>query len=72
MSKIIDILKDVLECEVNKSTNTENCDEWDSMNHVNVILELQEEYNIKIPYEDIDKLKSVKDIEEYFKIKNKK
>lgn len=65
VSKIIEILKDVLECDVNQYTAVDNCEEWDSMNHVNIILEIQEEFNIKIPFEEIDKLKSVKSIEYY-------
>lgn len=48
MNNIIKILEEVLECEVNIDTNSENCEEWDSMNHVNIILELQDYYRIKI------------------------
>lgn len=65
LSKIVKILEDVLECDVDQYTSIDNCDEWDSMNHVNIILELQEEFNIKIPFEEIDKLKSLKAIEFY-------
>jgi acyl carrier protein len=64
-TEIIDLVSEVLECEVNEDTAKENLENWDSLNHIRIILELKEKYDIEIPAEDIDKLLSVKNIIRY-------
>ena len=71
MNKLIKLLEEVLECELNEDSDSENCEEWDSMNHVNIILELQDTYEIKISSTEIDKLKSVKMISNYLQLHGK-
>ncbi|MCO4314538.1 acyl carrier protein [Pectobacterium versatile] len=67
MRKLNDILEEVLECEFFDDISKDNCESWDSINHVNIILELQDEYDIKIDHQDIDKLLSYNSILNYLK-----
>ncbi|MBA0195219.1 hypothetical protein AB6D30_07735 [Pectobacterium brasiliense] len=67
MRNVKEILEDVLECNIYDELSKDNCENWDSINHVNIILSLQSEYNIKIEHHYIDKLLSYKSIREYLK-----
>jgi len=60
--KVYKILRLVLDCEFDEDVSQENCEEWDSMNHINIVLELQSEFGFKVPVEDIEKLVSFKAI----------
>lgn len=64
-NKIINLVSKVLECKVDENSTKDNTENWDSLNHVKLILELQEKFEIKVPTEDIDKILSVKDIIDY-------
>jgi len=49
--KLKEVLALVLEIDVhdiNDSTSFDVIDSWDSMNHMNIILSIEEEFNIKI------------------------
>lgn len=65
MRNLNEILEEVLECEFFDDISKDNCESWDSINHVNIILELQDEYDIKIDHHDIDKLLSYRTILSY-------
>ena len=39
----------------------------DSLDYAELIMEFEQEFDIRIPYQDTDKLVSVKDVEEYIK-----
>jgi acyl carrier protein len=67
--KIIQIISDIMETSINEDSNKNNSENWDSLNHVKLIVELQDIFEIKIPAEDIDKLLSVKDIIKYIEKK---
>ncbi|EAJ3027547.1 acyl carrier protein, partial [Campylobacter coli] len=44
-----EILKNILEIEVNEHTNLSmnNCPEWNSLAHIDIIMSLEEEFEIK-------------------------
>jgi acyl carrier protein len=65
--KIINILEDILEIPGDEIINKEENAEWDSLNHVRIIAELQEEFNIKIPSVEINNLNSPDNIENFLK-----
>ncbi|TKY80200.1 acyl carrier protein [Pectobacterium polonicum] len=67
MRNLNEILEEVLECTFFDDISKDNCESWDSINHVNIILELQDEYDIKISPQDIDKLLSYQSILHYLK-----
>lgn len=57
--KLIEILKDTFELEsVDINCSQENCPQWDSMNHLNLVLELEEEFDLAFTPEEIKKMKS--------------
>lgn len=66
-NRIKKILENVLEISVDENISSLNCEDWDSMNQVNIILELQEEFGIKIPMDDVMKLNSYSSILDYIK-----
>jgi len=42
----------------------QNCDKWDSMNHLNLVVELEEEFNVSFEPEEIAEMKSLDKIQE--------
>ncbi len=58
--KIVDILKEVLEDEnVNAEASQSNCASWDSMHHLNLVVELEDAFNVSFEPEEIAEMKSV-------------
>ncbi|EAI4335489.1 TPA: acyl carrier protein [Campylobacter jejuni] len=55
-----EILKNILEIEVNEHTNLSmnNCPEWNSLAHIDIIMSLEEEFEIKFDKEKLTKLNS--------------
>lgn len=68
--KILSILKDVLNnSEVNTSSNQENCENWDSLNHLNLIVALEEAFEIEFEPEEIALMNSFSKIKEVLETK---
>ena len=59
---IINIISLALEEDVNIDSTMLNTDNWDSIHHLIVIVELQDKLNIKFPTDQISRLRSVKSI----------
>ncbi|MHA7736605.1 acyl carrier protein [Campylobacter coli] len=55
-----EILKNILEIEVNEHTNLSmnNCPEWNSLAHIDIIMSLEEEFEIKFDKENLTELNS--------------
>lgn len=61
--KIIEILKNVLETEnVNSDSNQDNTENWDSLHQLNLVVELEDAFDVSLEPEDIAEMKSVKAI----------
>ena len=61
--KVIDILKEVFECEnIDSTCSQANCDAWDSLRHLNIIVELESEFDVTFEPDEIASMKSFKDI----------
>jgi acyl carrier protein len=66
--KIKELLKRVLGLdEVVEDISQKNCEKWDSLHHLNVIIELEAEFNVSFEPEDIAEMKSISDIENKLK-----
>ena len=50
----------VPEEQINETTSTDNLDQWDSLSHMNLILALEEEFDVEIPDEEVGNLTSYK------------
>ena len=62
--RIKDVLKRVLKLEaVRDDISQKNCGKWDSLSHLNIIVELESEFDITIEPEDIVEMKSLEIIE---------
>lgn len=65
MGKILNIMREVLEDEtIDTSCSQDSCDSWDSLHHLNLMLELEEEFNIEFEPEEIAEMKSFKKVKE--------
>ena len=68
--KILGILKDVFDLEtVDATCSKETCEKWDSIGLLNLVTELESEFDISIEPEEIGKMKSYTDIVEIVKKK---
>ena len=58
--KIIEIMKQVFNTEdINASSDQNNCEKWDSLHHLNLIVELENEFDVEFEPEEIAEMKSV-------------
>ena len=49
--------------ECDKSVSQQNCDKWDSLRHLNLIVELESEFGVEFDPEEISGMKCFEDIE---------
>ena len=64
--KILEVMSSVFEVELtslNEESSIDNIENWDSIRHLNLILALEEEFNITIPDEEVGDLVNYKLIE---------
>jgi len=65
--KIFEIFQDILDIDRNilsLETKPSDIDEWDSMATVNIIVVIEEEFNVKFKLEEIQTLQKIKDFVE--------
>ena len=61
--KIIQIISEVLKTEVNANTSQATCEKWDSLQHLNIIIALEEAFDISFEPEEIIEMSDVATIE---------
>ena len=69
--KILEILKNVLETEVDKTCSQQTCDAWDSMKQLDLVVELESEFDISLEPEEIGNMKSFDNIVKLVESKKK-
>ncbi len=60
--KIQDIFRDIFDDEtlvIQDSTSSSDIDEWDSLNHINLIVAIEKDLKIKFSFEELATLKNV-------------
>jgi len=62
--RILKVVSQVLKTEVDENTSQKNCTQWDSLHHLNLIIELEMEFDVSFEPEEIASMKSVAIIEE--------
>lgn len=64
LEKLSIIFKNVFgkHTEITFETKRDDVPEWDSLNHLSLILELESEFQLGLTPDEIEKIKSVKDI----------
>ena len=61
--KILDILKQVFELtEIDNTCSQETCETWDSIHHLDLVVELESEFDITLEPEEIADMKSYDDV----------
>lgn len=58
MSNLFDIPVD----DINENISPENCDQWDSLQHMNLIFAIEEEFGVSLTDDDVLKIKDFKSI----------
>ena len=57
--KVLEILKSVFELEtVDKTCSQETCKKWDSLGQLNLIIELEDAFNVSFEPEEISEMRS--------------
>ena len=68
--KILEILKSVFQLDdIDESCSQQNCEKWDSMNHLNMVIELEMEFGISLEPEEIALMRSYDDVLRIIKTK---
>ena len=66
--EIMDVMRAVLKTDVDENTSQNNCEKWDSMNHLNLVIELEDTFEVELEPNEISLMKSFSDIKNnYFK-----
>lgn len=50
---------------LNEDTAYGSIEKWDSLMHMRMVMEIEEEYDVEIPIEDIPNVKTLKDFYKY-------
>lgn len=68
--KVLEILKNLFELEtVDKICSQTTCEKWDSMGQLNLVVELESEFDVTLEPEEIGEMKSFDDIIRILKAK---
>ena len=68
--KVLEILKNLFELEtVDETCSQETCEKWDSMGQLNLVVELETEFDVTLEPEEIGEMKSFTDIIRILKTK---
>ena len=69
--EIKEIIKQVLQIEqVKDNISRENCEKWDSLNHLNLIVALEIKYDESFEPDEIVEMRSLEDIVQMLTAKN--
>jgi acyl carrier protein len=61
--KVLEILKDLFELDtVDESCSQTTCENWDSMGQLNLVVELESEFDVTLEPEEIGDMKCFNDI----------
>ena len=61
--KVLEILKNVFELDtVDETCSQKTCEKWDSMGVLNLVVELESEFDVSLEPEEIGEMKSYNDI----------
>jgi len=68
--KVLEILKNLFELDtVDETCSQETCEKWDSMGQLNLVVELESEFDVTLEPEEIGEMKSFNDIIRILKTK---
>ncbi len=59
LSRVCEIASDIFEADVTADSSPETVESWDSVHNLNLVLALEEEYNLQFAPEDLDLVKTL-------------
>lgn len=62
MSKVQDIFRDVFDDDsliIVDSTNSDDIEDWDSLEHISLVVSMEKEFNMKFDIKEVGKLANV-------------
>jgi acyl carrier protein len=65
LKNVEEICKDIFDFEdlkINTTTEPSDISQWDSLNHLNLISSIEEDFSIKFNFEEISSVKNIGDI----------
>ncbi|MCW6077021.1 acyl carrier protein [Clostridium sporogenes] len=68
MEQLLQIFSDVLEIPkelIDMETKKEDLEQWDSLSHIQLILEVEQFYNVQIPFEETVQINKIGDFLKY-------
>jgi len=69
--KILNIMKEVFKMEdIDSTCSQNNCERWDSLHHLNLIVELEDAFGIEFEPEEIAEMKSYDSIKKMISSKS--
>ena len=71
-ARALKVISKVLGREINFVDMISDIEEWDSLKHLQIILELEDEFGVKIPMDKVGMVESVRDVVEILKEVSKK
>ena len=60
--KVLELAREIFPTEVDKTSSMENHEEWDSLNHIQFLFAIEEEFSIKFEPEELSKLTAISSI----------
>lgn len=67
--RILKIISQVLKTEVDENASQKSIPQWDSLHHLNLVIELEVEFDVSFEPEEIAEMKSVSKIEKLIESK---
>ncbi|MDT3386357.1 MAG: acyl carrier protein [Bacteroidota bacterium] len=68
MEDFINFIAGVMEVDpkkLNENTSYGSIEKWDSLMHMRMVMEIEEEYDVEIPIDEIPSIKTLKDFYKY-------
>ena len=62
MEKVTEIFRDVFDDEdiiITNETNSDDIEDWDSLEHITLIISMEKEFNMKFDIKEVNKLENV-------------
>ena len=62
MEKVNEIFRDVFDDDslvITDSTNSDDIEDWDSLEHISLIISMEKEFNLKFDIKEVNKLENV-------------
>ena len=69
LEKIKKVANQVFECDINNESSQKNCNQWDSLHHLNFIVDLEMEFDVSFEPEEISIMSSITEVEKILKTK---